>query len=352
MKEDEKSFPPEAVGEQIEQSPENVSDEDVRLIHDLQQTYQLLSVKNAGSIERVWGRIVERRENMQDEGAELVISDVASPAAYPLPIQPSRRKRGVASFLQMLAAVLVIGALLASFVVLFASHHPEVESTPGLPAGVKPLGSSMTPEPGTDGKPTEPVYAAIVEFSTPVTYAQALKIVTDLGLQTFADCTVTWKPEGDRQLFQDDHLFTVASTVSGVALWVDRLKAVPGIVRVDNASGPHSCPLIPVSRDPAHLLPEHAGTYVRVTFSNAVQSYDTALAAMNDLGFRLANPCYEQARARGTKPAWSMMGQEDAFGKTHTLLLATTFYNSVQWKKQLATVTGVVNIEEPVRVTC
>ena len=72
----------------------------------------------------------------------------------------------------------------------------------------------------------------------------------------------------------------------------------------------------------------------------------------NHLGFRLANPCYEQARSRGNKPPWNVAGQENAFGSSHALLLATTSYNATAWLSQLKSVADVTAVDAPLKVTC
>ena len=99
------------------------------------------------------------------------------------------------------------------------------------------------------------------------------------------------------------------------------------------------------------LGPNAPITYVRATFSGDT-GYDAALDAVNNLGFRLANPCYEQARSRGNKPTWNTAGQENTFGSSHTLLLATTSYNATAWLSQLKTVVGVTGVDVPVTATC
>ena len=99
------------------------------------------------------------------------------------------------------------------------------------------------------------------------------------------------------------------------------------------------------------LGPDTPKTYAQVTFASSID-YGTALEAANNLGFRLANPCYEQARARGDKPAWSTAGQESAFGKMHTLLLSTTGYTATTWLSQLKSLVGVTKIDAPVVTTC
>ncbi len=82
---------------------------------------------------------------------------------------------------------------------------------------------------------------------------------------------------------------------------------------------------------------------MRVTFSQTT-GYDSALDIVNALGFRLANPTYEQKRAQGLQPAWISMGQETTYGKTQTLLLATTQFNAANWTNQLKDTPVVVSV--------
>lgn len=200
--------------------------------------------------------------------------------------------------------------------------------------------------------PTYPAYSAYVTFTASTSYEQALRIITALGLQTFIDCTVDWKPNGNQPFFSNMHLIMVAATVSSMPLWFNHLKATAGVANVQNASEPHSCPLIPVTNKPARLPSQQAGTYLQVTFSSTITSYDAALTDINNLGFRLAAPCYEQARAKGSKPAWYPMSQESTFQQTHTLLLATTPYNSVEWASQLHADSSIIKIVSPYTATC
>jgi len=197
---------------------------------------------------------------------------------------------------------------------------------------------------------TPPVYAAYVTFAAPTSYQQALLIVTDLGLKTFADCHFSWTQEDEKDQYPSSHALVVAAMVNSAPLWLDRLKVTPGVKDVQ-AWGPHSCPLQRENEGIRRLSSGQVGTFVRVTFAGTTQ-YDMALDAVNALGFRLADPCYEQARAQGTKPSWHSMGQADAFGKTHMFLLATTFYNAIGWMSQLRAVPGVVKIEAAFKMDC
>jgi outer membrane protein assembly factor BamB len=207
--------------------------------------------------------------------------------------------------------------------------------------------------------PPDPVYGADITFRSSVSYEQALKLVTDLGLQTqILLCEVPpdnpWKPVGDQSAFPD---MLVTSTPIAAPGWLDRLKAMPQVAQTQEF-GAHSCPLMPVSPTPlptgtpVFLPAKQAGTYVRVTFASTTNNYNATIDALNNLGFRLANPCYERARAQGTHPAWNPMGQETTFASSHTLLLATTTWNSTHWQDQLHAISGIVKVEAPVNVQC
>src|SRR5579859_2849172 len=200
--------------------------------------------------------------------------------------------------------------------------------------------------------PTNPIYAAYIQFADTVSFQQAMRLITDLGLQTIAFCASQWKPMGSGTDFAGDHSLTIAATVNSSPLWFNRLQAMPGVASVQAADGPHSCPMMRYDPNALKFLgPDAPVTYVKAIFSGAT-SYDAALDAVNNLGFRLANPCYEQARSHSYKPAWNTAGQENAFGSSHTLLLATTSYNATTWLPQLKTTVGVTGVDAPVAMTC
>ncbi|MDQ6662518.1 MAG: PQQ-binding-like beta-propeller repeat protein, partial [Chloroflexota bacterium] len=199
--------------------------------------------------------------------------------------------------------------------------------------------------------PTEPVYSASVTFANSVSYQQALEIVTNLGLELASMCPISLSiAEATRKAFPTYHYMTVAATVNSAPLWLDRLAATPGIEQAQPI-GAHSCPNMNADTLPKSLPSNQINTFVRVTFADAVQ-YATALDATIALGFRLPDPCYEQVRAQDMKPMWHPMAQVDSFGKTHTLLLATTFLNAINWQNQLKAVTGVVKLEAPYKASC
>ena len=185
----------------------------------------------------------------------------------------------------------------------------------------------------------------------PICLFLGLCMISDPGLQTFADCSFQWKPQGGQDGFPTYHWLTIVATVNSAPLWFNRLQTAPGVISLQ-AGGPHSCPMMRYDPKALKLLgPDAATTYAQVTFAGTI-GYDTALDAANNLGFRLANPCYEQARARGDKPAWSTAGQENAFGKMHTLLLSTTGFNATTWLQQLRMLASVTKIDTPVVTTC
>jgi outer membrane protein assembly factor BamB len=199
------------------------------------------------------------------------------------------------------------------------------------------------------GMPTGVVDSAFITFTSATSYQQALTMITDLGLQTSNACAFSWKPQSAAQGFPESHDLLVAATVASAPLWLYRLKASPNVSMV-NVWTVFSCPMERIGQQPLYIPKNQVGTYVRVTFSGG--SYDAALNAINNLSFRLANPCYEQARARGSKPTWSLMDQETSFSQTHTLLLATTDANAAAWRSQLQSSPGVTKIETLVKMSC
>lgn len=200
-----------------------------------------------------------------------------------------------------------------------------------------------------NGVPTGVVDSAFITFTNAISYQQALRMITDLGLQTSNTCAFSWKPQSAAQNFPESHNLFVVATVGSAPLWLSRLKASPNVSMV-NVQTVFSCPADIGNQQPLYIPKSQVGTYVRVTFSGG--SYDAALNAINNLGFRLANPCYEQARARGSKPTWSLMGQETSFAQTHSLLLATTNMNATTWRSQLQALPGVTQVNAPFKASC
>ncbi|MEO6888407.1 MAG: PQQ-binding-like beta-propeller repeat protein [Ktedonobacteraceae bacterium] len=200
-------------------------------------------------------------------------------------------------------------------------------------------------------QPIDPIYAAWVTFTPATTYQQALGIVTSMGLKTFAECHFSaWVPGGGKDLYPSSHNLTVAATPNSAPLWFDRLGATPDIEKIE-ADGPHSCPMQRVGNGPRFLPASQAATSIQVTFTSAT-SYANALDATNNLGFRVADPCYEQARAQSKKPIWHAMTQANTFAHTYTLVLATTGYNATTWQSQLKSLAGVVKLEAPFTMAC
>lgn len=188
-----------------------------------------------------------------------------------------------------------------------------------------------------------PVYSAFVTFTNSTSYDRAIQIIGNLGLKTFAMCRFDWSSaQSGKDFYTSGHTLTVMANPGSAPVWLDRLKAMPEVAQAQ-PEGAHSCPQYRPSG--ISVLPANqAGTYLQVSFSSGT-AYTQAWESLNALGFRLANPCYEKERAQGHKPTWHPMGEEDSFGKTHTLVLATTQFNATTWHQQLQSVTGIGQVE-------
>jgi outer membrane protein assembly factor BamB len=195
----------------------------------------------------------------------------------------------------------------------------------------------------------DPVYTAAVTFDSSVAYAQALRAVIDLGLQTFGSiCQPDWGPQGDASPW--NHQLLVASTPLAPPGWLDPLGKIAGVTKVQ-PTPVFNCPAIIITPGAGPPPPPvQPGIYVIVSFA-AGTDYDTALALVDDLGFRLGNPCYENKPA-GTQVQWTPMGQEQSFATTHRLLVVTTGANSTAWQQQLQSAPGVSGVNAGITPAC
>ena len=207
-----------------------------------------------------------------------------------------------------------------------------------------------------------------VAFAPSVSYEQALRLITDLGLQPSLDCVISgsmltpgqeaspqprWQPMGQRDTFLQEHQLRFISTLSSPADWSKRLTAISGVVKV-SSPGVIYCPEVVYGTPPSGvavpLNASQAGTYARITFAHPVDTYDTALYMVSNLGLQLADYCYEQATS---KPPWHAVGQEQTFTTTHALTVETSKrITSSLWQDQLHTLPGVVTIESPFTMKC
>jgi hypothetical protein len=204
---------------------------------------------------------------------------------------------------------------------------------------------------------------ADVHFELSIDYLTALQFVTNLGLQPLYACTgydgsyVRWRPQDERDGFaataMPPHTLEVAPTPLAPSDWLQRLLASSSVASIYD--GPQFCPNIPV--DLTHLpgrlyfLGQSVWVeYVQVKFAPfSANAYGQALSDISALGFRLADPCYEQSLPA---PPWRSMGQQASFASGGALVVAITEANSSQWSAQLKDAAGVVGVTAPFAPTC
>ncbi|MEO7001202.1 MAG: hypothetical protein ABI068_05340 [Ktedonobacterales bacterium] len=205
---------------------------------------------------------------------------------------------------------------------------------------------------------------ATVRFVKGTSYEAALTAITDLGLRPLSPCYASdalWASAGQRNTYSSGTAYAPGFWVNGAHErgagsyspldydplapddWLQRLATLPAVAHVEDSN--MVCPMIPASGstpcagsylDPSVLK---APTYLHVSFA-AGMSYAQAVATVSNLGFRLADPCYEQAKPT---PAWHAMGQETGYATSDSLTLALTDANATLWRQQLskaASVTG------------
>ncbi len=228
---------------------------------------------------------------------------------------------------------------------------PGAESTSRVQFGA-PVANSLT----------HPYFAARITFAPGVSFSQALGLVTDLGLQPLYFCdtipdTHSWHPLGEQAGFAQNTILEVAATPDAPSDWLARLNAARSVRAIFNGSW--GCSLLvdgtPLPGYGYFLRSGEYLTYVGVVVQvryGATVSYDQALATLSNLGFRLANPCFEQAMKTSAPPSWRSPGQAQSFRTTHVLVVATTTANSTLWQTQLLATPGVLAMEQPYQPTC
>lgn len=248
--------------------------------------------------------------------------------------------------------------------------------------------------------PPTALISCYITFAPTVSYAQALRVVTNLGLQPALPCLpvtpttingkeidleTLWQPAGQQQLFQQEHGLVVIQTPLAVEQqsisrsWLDELKYFSSVVTALHDAAPastvngdpvtslvpqvflnsvatngvrYTCPpaMLPSEVTPTTpvLLTDNAlpiGTYAQVSFSRTT-SYDSALSEVTNLGLRLADPCYEATiDSSSATTAASQPGQEGSFAKTNRLIVAVTRVTSMLWQGQTSALAGVVSVE-------
>ena len=228
----------------------------------------------------------------------------------------------------------------------------------GCAALVLAVGAAVLVYPAADPS------AAYVDFVPSVPYAATLRTITSLGLQTALPCLGgeasgsqhwRWWPMGEQDMLQAHRLWVVSTPVTA-PYWLVRLSHASGVASVQSGDGlTFACPLILPATSPeqaAFLNADEAGTYVRVTFEAPLASYDEALAAVDNLGLRLADPCYEHGAVHTIPLLWHTMDQSTSFAAHNVLVVATTSHASTTWHAQLQAIQGVAMVQDTAAASC
>ena len=150
----------------------------------------------------------------------------------------------------------------------------------------------------------------------------------------------------------------VTPTVLAPSDWQARLRALSVVASVSPATaascGGFRADAEPTSGTPYFLTSTQANNYARVIVSQPL-SYGQAVAALDDLGLRLADPCREHASqhggASGTS-AWTPVGQQQLYASNHQLIVATTTDASTRWQEQVKAIAAGTTVETPYTPAC
>lgn len=208
-----------------------------------------------------------------------------------------------------------------------------------------------------------------VQFDPSTPYGEAIRELNEVGLRITLPCrNVVALPAGatgqwvrweavEQQTNYDptDPRLWVTATPTAPPDWSQRVEHLPAVQKIlPPASG--SCPnhLADATPEPNvayYIADAHVGEIWRIGFAAGV-SYDATIASVNGIGIRLADPCYEQARSHGKSPAWHDMGQQDAFDRSHSLVIALTADTSTLWQQQVGSIPGAKPPVDPVSPAC
>lgn len=243
-----------------------------------------------------------------------------------------------------------------------------------------------------------PPFTIALYFDPLVTYDDALRTVTDLGLQPSVACgydadvkvgrvisEMQWQPAGQRSTFAVEHRLFVALTPLTAPDWNARLSRVRGILpnrdpkrlsqtlycpdtSVGWGGSQTGSPTMSASASPTPPATSRSSyapkvlTYAQIADSpNALAiftpsvTYAEALYTISDLGMRLADPCYEHEHAGNpaTSMPWPGGGQEQRFSASHTLLVAAApLITPTNWNQMLGSQALVAKVTTPYTASC
>jgi hypothetical protein len=219
-------------------------------------------------------------------------------------------------------------------------------------------------------------------FTPSTSYSQALDAVTNLGFQPGLLCSMNvrltseqtnvrlWQPMGQQDTFLHDHHLSIIQSSYTPPDWLHRLQTIPGVLAVKPIRFPFPpcSPSLIASGIPAPgvaipLSGAEPIEYARITFTSPLNTYNTALYMVSNLGLLLSDPCYKEAVVQtenrtiqypwDSQPSWHPMRQESKFKTSHTLLLETVpLITSSLWQSQLRALSGIENLTTISTTSC
>ncbi len=286
MKRDDTSFIPEQLDEQIEHPVEWLAPDDQQLIYDLHNAHQAYEHANAQSLNHVWGRLEQARQQPSMHAVKTV-PNVAlkrnSAMQHKLSSSGSSQEGGFKRTLNLIAAVIVVAVLAGSALLLFSAvsrnhtaHNntvigePQATSTPIVNSSgiyiTYPTNWYHTALSKLDAQTHKPLWIykdGPAEIGTPVIYGDVI----------YLDAM-------DEQTSQAHLLALDANT--GKEIWNVALKAVSA--KGENGSSPSNMGVItaPVVSDGQVYVMNRAGTIFsfEAKTGKANWTYETGASAL------------------------------------------------------------------------
>jgi|SRR5579885_2792414 hypothetical protein len=215
----------------------------------------------------------------------------------------------------------------------------------------------------------------LITFTKITSYAQALREITDQGMQPGFLCssvqvgmpphttlyTALWQPQGQRDRYARTHqLYVYFSETTGDINFLTGLSHLANVVSIrtvgnveqglptppgSSTNGDFFCPTAvgtPPAGTPRIMYGSDGWFTTKVTFTAPLDTYDAALYVISNLGLALDANCFYHEQT------FAPVGQEKAFATTHTLMVQTAnHFTSIAWLQQLRSTPGVASVAPP-----
>ncbi|GHO69083.1 hypothetical protein KSC_079750 [Ktedonobacter sp. SOSP1-52] len=284
MNNDDMTFMPERLDEQIEHPTNWLAPDDQRLVQDLRHTHQAYERENAQSLQRVWNRLEQERQEqrLQDAARTAPISLQQREQTMKDTSSSDSSSRGSNKrVLSLIAAVIVVAVLTGSAALIFSmAGKNNTAHNQSNTASVKPTSTPVVNSSGTYIMYQNEQYFYVVDKLDSKTHKSLWtyqnKKLADLGYPTVYGDTVYLNASDD--LASQSHLIALNAT-TGKVRWDIPFKTLTTID--ENGSGPFNMGYLtmPVVSDGQVFVANRAGTVFAFNSETGKQNWTYKIGA-------------------------------------------------------------------------